>query len=154
MRQDRSSRTPRRRAPRTWRRSSAERILAVTFTHRAKDNIRERLGRYVPLAVQRDRVTVTNFHGLAARLVRAHGAVADIDPNITICETDWVREQCHAMNLGWDDIKAVERALRVAKQGPNTDEEVADALAEWGNRLAATSSPPRWRKPRHLRRHA
>lgn len=114
-----------------------KRILAVTFTHRAKDNIRERLSRYVPLAVQRDRVTVTNFHGLAARLVRAHGEVAGVDPDITICETDWVREQCHAMNLGWDDIKTVERALQVAKQEPNTDEHVADALASGGNGLAA-----------------
>ncbi len=113
-----------------------KRILAVTFTHRAKDNIRERLGRYVPLGVQRERVTVSNFHGLAARLIRAHGAVADVDPRINICETDWVREQCHSMGLGWDDIKAVEHALRVAKQETNTDEEVAGALAEWGNRLA------------------
>lgn len=113
-----------------------KRILAVTFTHRAKDNIRERLGRYVPLGVQRERVTVSNFHGLAARLIRAHGAVADIDQRINICETDWVREQCHSMGLGWDDIKAVEHALRVAKQETNTDEEVVTALAEWGNRLA------------------
>lgn len=114
-----------------------KRILAVTFTHRAKDNIRERLGRYVPLAVQRDRVTVTNFHGLAARLIRAHGEVAGIDPDITICETDWVREQCHTMGLGWDDIKLVERALQVAKQEPHTDEEVAEALDNWGPGVAA-----------------
>jgi DNA helicase-2/ATP-dependent DNA helicase PcrA len=114
-----------------------KRILAVTFTHRAKDNIRERLGRYVPLGVQRDRVTVSNFHGLAARLIRAHGEIAGIDPQINICETDWVREQCHSMNLGWDDIKAVEHALQVAKQQPSTDEEVAAALADWGNGLAS-----------------
>lgn len=114
-----------------------KRILAVTFTHRAKDNIRERLGRYVPLGVQRDRVTVSNFHGLAARLIRAHGEVAGIDPQMSICETDWVREQCHSMNLRWDDIKAVEHALQVAKQQPRTDAEVAAALAHWGNALAS-----------------
>lgn len=113
------------------------RILAVTFTHRAKDNIRERLGRYVPLGVQRNRVTVSNFHGLAARLIRAHGEVAGIDPQINICETDWVRAQCHSMRLGWDDIKAVEHALQVSKQQPSTDEEVAAALAGWGKGLAA-----------------
>lgn len=106
-----------------------KRILAVTFTHRAKDNIRERLARYVPLSVQRNRVTVSNFHGLAARLIRAHGEVIGIDPRIVICETDWVREQCHSMSLGWDDIHSVEHALRDIKQEPCTDEEVAAVLA-------------------------
>ncbi|WP_020578323.1 UvrD-helicase domain-containing protein [Actinopolymorpha alba] len=110
-----------------------QRILAVTFTHRAKDNIRARLRRYVPLSVQRDRVTVTNFHGLAARIIRAHGAVAGINPNITICENDWVREQCHSRKLDWDDIKDVEKALQVAKLEAHTDEEVSEALGECGN---------------------
>lgn len=109
------------------------RILAITFTHRAKDNIRARLRTHVPVGVQRDRVTVANFHGLAARLIRAHGNVIGIHPDIEISESDWVREQCHRRHLDWPDINALERALRVVKLETRDDDEVAAALQDWGH---------------------
>ena len=56
------------------------RVLATTFTNRAKDNLRSRLNDHIAPARMRDHVTVSNFHGLAARIIRAHGNVIGIDP--------------------------------------------------------------------------
>src|SRR3954471_23877343 len=48
------------------------RVLVTTFSNRATDNIRERLHHYCSESLIRDRVTVTNFHGLASRIYQAH----------------------------------------------------------------------------------
>lgn len=48
----------------------AEQCLAVTFTNRAADEMRERLAQLVPSA---EAITVATFHGLAHRLLREHG---------------------------------------------------------------------------------
>jgi DNA helicase-2/ATP-dependent DNA helicase PcrA len=49
-----------------------EQILAVTFTNRAANEMKERLEKLIPQAA--DEVFVTTFHGLGLRLLREHGA--------------------------------------------------------------------------------
>ena len=49
-----------------------EEILAVTFTNRAANEMKERLVKLIPQAA--DVVLVTTFHGLGLRLLREHGA--------------------------------------------------------------------------------
>ncbi len=49
----------------------AEQCLAVTFTNRAANEMKERLHRLLPAA---GAITVTTFHGLGYRLLREHGA--------------------------------------------------------------------------------
>ncbi|APZ09765.1 UvrD-helicase domain-containing protein [Acidipropionibacterium acidipropionici] len=85
--------------------SGPRKILVMTFSNRARDNIRDRVQSYVPLSVLRDTVSLTNFHGLSARIFRAHGRVIGLDPEMALPESDWVREQCFRWRWGWDKIK-------------------------------------------------
>ncbi len=112
------------------------RVLAVTFSNRAKDNLRARLVDYVPAGLLRERVTVTNFHGLASRVIRAHADVIGVDPSILMPEGDWVREQCQSRGLGYDARDLVAGALQHIKQEPLNDEEVCAALLA-GNHIVA-----------------
>ena len=104
------------------------RVLVATFSNRAKDNIKERLASYLPPSAMRDRVTVTNFHGLSARIVRAHAAAVGVDPTWDLPESDWVLERCRSLALSFDTASEVREVIRLAKQKPLTDEEVADEL--------------------------
>lgn len=104
------------------------RVLVTTFSNRARDNVRDRLKDYVPGSAMRDRVTVANFHGLSARLIRAHAQVIGIDPNLTLPESDWIGEECQRRGLDWDRRRAVEDLLRRTKQEPVDDAGVEQAL--------------------------
>lgn len=112
------------------------RILAATFTNRSKDNLRSRLLDHVPAAVLRSHVTTANFHGLAARIIRAHAATIGIDPSIQLPDGDWVRARCHDRNLAYPAIDAVESLFRTIKQQPLDDSAVSNALKESRNRVA------------------
>lgn len=111
---------------------SPRRILVTTFSNRARDNIRERLTSYVSTASMRDRVTVANFHGLSARIFRAHAAVIGLDPDWIIPESDWVGEQCRSRGLTFQSSGAVQDLLRETKQEPVDDATVEKRLARAG----------------------
>lgn len=108
--------------------SAPHRLLVTTFSNRARDNIQDRLRTYVPASTLRDRVTVSNFHGLSARVFRAHAPVIGLKSDMPLPESDWVREQCISWGWGWGQITAAERALRETKQLPLDDAEVRDSL--------------------------
>jgi DNA helicase-2/ATP-dependent DNA helicase PcrA len=115
--------------------ASPRRVLVTTFSNRARDNIRDRLRSYLPPAVLRDRVSVTDFHGLSARIFRAHANVIGLDPQMVIPESDWVRAQCLSWGWDWGQIVPAEEALRLAKQQCLDDEGVHDFLEQrnaWG----------------------
>jgi DNA helicase-2/ATP-dependent DNA helicase PcrA len=104
-------------------------VLVVTFTNRARDNIRERLRTHVRPGDFRDLVTVQNFHGLAARIFRAHANVIGMDPEMTMPDRDWVNDQCRARGLSYGASDEVQGALRRAKQEARDDDEVLAGLA-------------------------
>lgn len=108
-------------------------ILVTTFSNRARDNIRERLKGYLPVAQLRDRVTISNFHGLSARIIRAHAEVIGLDPAMTLPENNWVGDQCRKRGLQFKASSAAQKLLRDIKQDPVDDAEVEDQLAESGN---------------------
>jgi len=109
------------------------RILVTTFSNRARDNIRERLQAHLPSAQLRGLVTISNFHGLSARIVRAHAALIGIDPTVALPENDWVGEQCRRRGLQYKAIGAVQDILRETKQEPLDDIEVERLLITAGN---------------------
>jgi len=113
-----------------------QKILVTTFSNRARDNLKDRLKAYLPPAVMRDRVSVANFHGLAARLIRAHANVIALDPEVTLPESDWVGEQLRAHRASWDDQRAVKEALQSTKQQALTDDEVEAELDRMGCGMA------------------
>lgn len=115
-----------------------KKVLVVTFSTRARDNIKERLRDYLPPAVLRDRVTVTNFHGLSARLIRAHGNVIGLSSDVKIQESDWVSEQVRKLSLSWDEQAAVKDVLSRVKRQPLDDRGVALELDRIGNSEAVS----------------
>lgn len=109
------------------------RILVTTFSNRARDNIKERLQTYLPQAAARDRVTVSNFHGLAARIFRAHANVVGMDPGMAMPDSDWGAARCRERGLRYARSGAVQDLLRTVKQEPL---DVYKALASAGDRDA------------------
>lgn len=108
------------------------RILVTTFSNRARDNIRDRLRQYVSAASVRDRVTISNFHGLSARIFRAHASVIGLSFELIIPESDWVGEQCRSRALDFALAAAVQDLLRTTKQEPIDDAEVDLRLSRAG----------------------
>lgn len=105
------------------------RILVTTFSNRARDNIKERLSSYLTNAQLRDRVSVSNFHGLSARIFRAHAAVIGMDPEMALPDSDWIDEQTKARKLYYDDAARVKAILQKAKQQAIDDAEVERQVA-------------------------
>lgn len=116
----------------------ARRILVATFSNRAKDNIRERLRAYLTPTEMRDKVTVVNFHGLSARIYKSHAGAIGLDPEWTLPENNWVREQCQRIGLVWGQISGVERVLQQTKLEPIDDAAVMKQLLAVGNLDAIT----------------
>src|SRR3954454_11358194 len=88
------------------------RILITTFSNRARDNIRDRLASYLSPSAMRDRVAIANFHGLSARIFRAHASVIGLSPTLIIPNSDWVGEQCRSKGLNFKLSGAVQELLR------------------------------------------
>lgn len=109
---------------------SPRKILVTTFSNRARDNIRDRIQAYIPPAQLRDRVSISNFHGLSARIIRAHATVIGVDPEATLPENDWVGEQCRRRGLHYNAIGIVQELLRQIKQDAVDDAEVERRLVE------------------------
>lgn len=111
-------------------------VLVTTFSNRARDNIRERLQHYLPAASLRDRVTVTNFHGLASRLIRSHGNVVGLTPDVLLPDNDWAKQRCRELKFDYPTMQAVLTNLREAKQEARTDAEVEAYLMLPGREAA------------------
>jgi len=128
--------------------AAPRKILVVTFSLRARDNIRERLQSYVSPAALRERVTIANFHGFSARVYRAHANIIRADPEFLLPDSDWVGEEIRRRDLGWDEKGVIESILRDVKQTPSTDDEVLTELSRRGNRNAIAIERERIRQRR------
>lgn len=111
-------------------------ILVLTFSKRARDNIRERLQSYLSPGQLRRLVTVINLHGLSGRLIQAHGNVIGLEPTFELPTSDWVGAQCRTRKLSFARSRFIETTLREAKQEPRDDTAVADALRLAGDPVA------------------
>lgn len=110
--------------------TAPKKILVVTFSNRARDNIRERLRAYVGAGALRDQVVVVNFHGLSARIFRAHANVIEMSADLAIPDHDIVGEACRKRELDFNLEARTKNALRDAKLEPRTDAEVDAFLVE------------------------
>lgn len=111
--------------------TSPQRVLVVTFSNRARDNIKDRIRIYLNPDEIRDRVTISNFHGLSARIFRAHANVIGLDPAMKLPDGDWVGDECRRLGLDYSTQRQVEKELREAKQSRRDDETVAAMLHGW-----------------------
>lgn len=107
---------------------NGRRLLIVSFTNQARDNISERLREFIDTKALREHVTICNFHGLAARIIKAHGGVVGIDKTWEVAGFDWARKTAQTLNCGKKTREQVETALKSAKLTHLSDDEVMRSL--------------------------
>jgi DNA helicase-2/ATP-dependent DNA helicase PcrA len=128
-----------------------QRILALTFSNKARENLAERIRSVVGRQVFRRYIRMRNFHGHATELLRAHGATIGLDPNFTQPTIRALDQPVRARFAGLpvaaaaDRRKAMEAALGQAKQRPLDDQQVMDALISTGN-ADAVAVEAAWRQ--------
>lgn len=105
-------------------------LLALTYSNKAKADLAVRTRRLVGRNWRRS-MTITNFHGLATRLIQSHGAVIGVDPAVTLPDKVWRKKAVRAVGAEWDDD--FEIALRHAKADDADDELVMERLQEVGH---------------------
>src|SRR5215213_11942105 len=95
-------------------------VLAITFTNKAAGEMKQRVDALVP----GNRVWVSTFHSLGARLLRQYGERINLDRNFTIYDTD-------------DRNKVVKQALEAAglDNVKFTPERIGGAISKAKNQL-------------------
>lgn len=115
------------------------RILALTFTNKARDNLASRLG-YHAGAKFRAHVTVMNFHGLGLHLYSRHRYVLDDSVRELLPDDRAIKaiEQraLRAHNLPRGALTEMRLVLREAKSGPRSDVEVLRYIEDAGSAAA------------------
>ncbi|MHA6969431.1 UvrD-helicase domain-containing protein (plasmid) [Glutamicibacter bergerei] len=118
--------------------SPNQKILALTFSNKAKSNLTGRLVSVLGVERTRKYVSIHNFHGHAAEIVRAHGRTLGIDPQFNMpdkrTQSDAIAPLLDGLseNVAGDLNRRIEEDLRNAKQRPNSDCQVLEALAAHG----------------------
>ena len=114
-----------------------QRILALTFTNRAKANLSERLREQLGVERFRRYVTVHNFHGHAAEVVLAHGRTLGMRlEDIVMPTTKTMRRALEQFSTDRPTNDAAAELLAATKRQPLNDEDVLQALDASGDALA------------------
>lgn len=113
-----------------------QRILALTFTNRAKANLGQRLRQSLGQERCRRAVSVHNFHGHATEIILAHGATLGLRPaDLQLPTSKSLKRALEPLNLGYDSAAVADR-LAELKRNPISDDELLAALAGPGDELA------------------
>ena len=114
-----------------------QRILALTFTNRAKANLSERLRRLLGVHQFSRYVTVHNFHGHAAEVILAHGRSLGIQlDGIGMPTTKTMQKALAQFSSDQATKDAAAVHLATAKRQALTDDGVIEVLDGAGNVLA------------------
>lgn len=115
-----------------------QRVLALTFTKRARSNLEERLRSVLGHTRARRQVVVRNLHGFAAEVVLAHGRTIGLDMDgLEMPKTSTMRRAMEAAG-GGPEMYDAERILSEVKRGPLSDAEVLESLRQQGSGRAIT----------------
>ncbi len=112
--------------------ASPRRLLALTFSNRATRNLRDRIRSRLGLR-EKFLVTVTNFHGLSARVLRAHGGLVGVNSETKYPQKAWRARALRALGISGGAVAPFEAISRTAKSGGVDDEEVYSRLQRAGN---------------------
>lgn len=108
-----------------------QRVLALTFTKRARSNLEERLRSVLGQARARRKIVVRNLHGFATQIVLAHGRTAGLDmKSLELPKTSTLRKAMEAAGGSGPALYDAERMLADIKRGPLSDAEVLAAVQE------------------------
>ena len=114
-----------------------QRVLALTFTKRARANLEERLRSVLGQTRARRQVVVRNFHGFATQVVLAHGRTIGLRmDDLEMPKTSTMRRAMEAAE-GGGAIYEAERLLAEIKRSPLSDAEVLETI-EQSQRSEAT----------------
>ncbi|SIT72511.1 UvrD-helicase domain-containing protein [Microbacterium sp. RU33B] len=111
-------------------------VLALTFTNRARDNLRHRLVRQLGEQRMRSRVTVANFHEISARLLDAHHRLVGLEPGYQFPRPAWTRSTMMAITSNRDRASRAFEVLSLLKREPYTDAEIEEGLESEGESVA------------------
>ena len=114
-----------------------QRVLALTFTKRARTNLEERLRSVTGQARARRQIVVRNFHGFATQVVLAHGRTIGLRMDgLGMPKTSTMRRAMEAAG-GGSAMYDAERILAEIKRAPLSDVEVLEAIEQHGRSQAA-----------------
>lgn len=107
-----------------------QRVLALTFTNRARSNLEERLRSVLGHGRARRQIVVRNLHGFATQIVLAHSRTIGLDvENLELPKTSTMRKAMEAAG-GGSGMYDGERLLSEIKRHPLSDAEVLTALQQ------------------------
>ncbi|MEH3068074.1 MAG: ATP-dependent helicase [Aeromicrobium erythreum] len=111
-----------------------QRVLALTFTKRARSNLEERLRTVVGHAQARRRIVVRNLHGFATQVVLAHGRTVGLEiVGLELPKTSTMRKALQEAGGSGPMLYEAERILSEVKRSPLSDEEVLQELQRRGS---------------------
>lgn len=109
----------------------SQRILALTFTKRARSNLEERLRSVLGHTRARRQIVVRNLHGFATHVVVAHGRTIGLNMDgLELPKSSTMRKAMQGLGGGGSTIYDAERILAEVKRSPLSDSEVLDALGQ------------------------
>lgn len=107
-----------------------QRVLALTFTKRARSNLEERLRSVVGHARARRQIVVRNLHGFATQVVLAHGRTIGLDlDSLELPNTGTMRKAMEAAGAG-SEMYDAERLLSEIKRDALSDADVLTAIQQ------------------------
>lgn len=107
-----------------------QRVLALTFTKRARANLEERLRSVLGQARARRQIAVHNFHGFAAQVVLAHGRTIGLRMDgLRMPKASTMRRAMEAAG-GGKAMYDAERLLADVKRSPLSEAEVLEAIEQ------------------------
>lgn len=108
-----------------------QRVLALTFTKRARSNLEERLRSVVGRARVNRQISVRNFHGFATQVVLAHGRTIGLDvEGLEPPKTSTMRRAMEAAGGGGPAMYEAELILSGIKREPLSDFDVLAAIQQ------------------------
>ena len=110
-----------------------QRVLALTFTKRARANLEERLRSVLGDARARRQIVVRNFHGFAMQVVLAHGRTIGLRMDgLGLPKTSTMRKAMQEAGASGSTMYDAERLLSRVKREPFSDDEVLEEIRRIG----------------------
>lgn len=118
-----------------------QKILALTFTNRARANLRDRLRQVLGAERARRFVTVRNFHGHAAEVVLSHYRTIGLDLSTYVPPTTrTLAKAIHEVTTDYNTARDATALLSEVKRDALSDEEVLAALDASSGRLGRAAA--------------
>lgn len=127
-----------------------QRVLALTFTNRARSNLEERLRAVLGQARTRRHIVVRNFHGFATQVVLAHGRTIGLEmDSLQQPKTSTLRKAMSDAGGNGAVMYDAERMLSEIKRNSLSDAEVLRVLQQQSpGKVKRTGREGRARTPR------